>query len=488
MTSHLDPSIQGFVESCSQRQPCFSVPASNIQIMQQPREFYKCLLDMISRAENNIFLSSLYIGSKEGELVESLHRALDTKPTLRIHLLLDYNRSTRPGSDSTARILLPLLKEFPDRICVSLFRSPKLKGLMAKLVPPRFNEGWGTWHPKIYGVDTEVMLSGANLNESYFTNRQDRYIHFNQPSLAKYCQEFLRASSAFTYRLIPDASTSEGYRTHWSQSAVHPQRMEPLVQSILSDFQLRWRKQSLEALDLQRDSASGATDNTLIMPVIQGGQFGLHEEEEALSSLFEGLAQYRKNSSSSSKAYNGPLIDFTTGYFGIYSEYCKLIIQSSLRYRIICSSPKANGFYGSKGVSGRLPEGYTLLEQRFMRQVRQAGLEWLHDHETCLEGPAVQLNEWEREGWTYHAKGVWLRPNPSADPCLTLFGSTNLNSRSANLDTELSFILATGSSDLRRRLGSEVDGLREHSHAWHGAERRVRLGTKALVGLVGGFL
>ncbi len=81
-----------------------------------------------------------------------------------------------------------------------------------------------------------------------------------------------------------------------------------------------------------------------------------------------------------------------------------------------------------------------------------------------------------------------MRPNPSADPCLTLFGSTNLNSRSANLDTELSFILATASSDLRRRLGSEVDGLRAYSHAWRGAERRVRLGTKALVGLVGGFL
>lgn len=92
--------------------------------------------------------------------MDSLHRALHTKPTLRIHLLLDYNRSTRPGSESTARILLPLLNKFPDRIRISLFRSPKLKGLMAKLVPPRFNEGWGTWHPKIYGVDTEVMLSG----------------------------------------------------------------------------------------------------------------------------------------------------------------------------------------------------------------------------------------------------------------------------------------------------------------------------------------
>ena len=75
-------------------------------------------------------------------------------------MLLDLNRSTRPGPDSTASLLIPLLKEYPERVRISLFRSPKLKGWMAKFVPPRYNEGWGTWHPKIYGVDDEVIISG----------------------------------------------------------------------------------------------------------------------------------------------------------------------------------------------------------------------------------------------------------------------------------------------------------------------------------------
>jgi hypothetical protein len=42
-----------------------------------------------------------------------------------------------------------------------MFRSPRLRGIMAKIVPPRFNEGWGTWHAKIYGVDDEVIISGC---------------------------------------------------------------------------------------------------------------------------------------------------------------------------------------------------------------------------------------------------------------------------------------------------------------------------------------
>jgi CDP-diacylglycerol--glycerol-3-phosphate 3-phosphatidyltransferase len=53
-----------------------------------------------------------------------------------------------------------LLKDFPDRCHVSLFRSPKLKGVFSNLIPPRFNEGFGTWHAKIYGADDTVMISG----------------------------------------------------------------------------------------------------------------------------------------------------------------------------------------------------------------------------------------------------------------------------------------------------------------------------------------
>jgi CDP-diacylglycerol---glycerol-3-phosphate 3-phosphatidyltransferase len=71
---------------------------------------------------------------------------------------------------------------------------------------------------------------------------------------------------------------------------------------------------------------------------------------------------------------------------------------------------------------------------------------------------------------------------------LTLFGSTNLNSRSANLDTELSFVLMTSSDVLRKRLQREVDELRKFAGPWRGGERKVRCGTKAIVRVVGGML
>lgn len=149
---------------------------------------------------------------------------------------------------------------------------------------------------------------------------------------------------------------------------------------------------------------------------------------------------------------------------------------------------KANGFYGSRGVSGRIPEGYTLLEQRFRRKVRDAGRSWQGDQ------GGVQLQEWDREGWTYHAKGLWISPTHNERPVLTLFGSTNLNSRSANLDTELAFVMLTPVSEnedvvrLRKDLDAEIQGLRTYAIPWKGEQRKVRMGTKALVALVGGML
>lgn len=57
-------------------------------------------------------------------------------------------------------MLAPLVKQFGERVEVRMYHTPGLTGLAKKYVPPRFNEGWGLQHMKIYGVDDEVILSG----------------------------------------------------------------------------------------------------------------------------------------------------------------------------------------------------------------------------------------------------------------------------------------------------------------------------------------
>lgn len=40
-----------------------------------------------------------------------------------------------------------------------------------------------------------------------------------------------------------------------------------------------------------------------------------------------------------------------------------------------------------------------------MRAVRDARREWVPQDHDGEQHPGVQLHEWERAGWTYHAKG-----------------------------------------------------------------------------------
>ncbi|TFY62697.1 hypothetical protein EVJ58_g3693 [Rhodofomes roseus] len=318
------------------------------------------------------------------------------------------------------------------------------------------------------------MVVSANLNTSYFTNRQDRYVQLTgQPELADYCFSFLEQAASFSYSLLPSSTEQDAYVLSWPHKDSHPHHFEPKAERILTAFQEAQKTRAshkLASLLSGPSSAQGDTD-VIVVPIIQAGQFNVREEERCLAMLFQHLSE----PSSPTSHYDGPLVDLTSGYFGLYKPYQSHVINSPVACRVLAASSKANGFYGSRGVSGRIPEGYTVLERRFMKAVRAARREWPPEQplEDRIES-GVQLSEWEREGWTYHAKGIWLRPTPSAHPCLTLFGSTNLNSRSANIDTELSFMLVTTSPGLRARLAEEVDGLRSHAYPWRGAERRVR--------------
>ncbi|PFH48385.1 hypothetical protein AMATHDRAFT_196706 [Amanita thiersii Skay4041] len=537
-TWNLHPSIQEFTSTLAKRQPGFLVRPNDIRFLSKPREFYTLLLNMIRNAQSRIFLSSLYIGSSESELISTLDAALSRNPDLKLHLQLDLNRSTRPGQSSTATILLPLLRRFPSQVHVSMFRSPALRGMAAELVPPRFNEGWGTWHAKIYGVDDDVVISGANLNKSYFTNRQDRYVHIkNQPQVAQYCLSFLETVSSFSFRLLPAGTsmpyssqysmTRGDYTLHWLKPDTHPHRIHKKAQSALTMFQASHHSKLSDSVMAEGRtemaklkptkqppsfSESIADPRVMLFPVIQAGQFNICEEEAALQSLFRYLSSFKP----AGMSLDRPLLDLTSGYFGLYKLYLDLILKSNIDTRIVCSAPKANGFYGSNGISGRIPEGYTYLEQRFMKAVLDAGRSWVAERDG--EGRGVQLSEWERDGWTYHAKGIWLSPSPQSPPILTMFGSTNLNSRSAHLDTELSFIMAIPSEqqttgvqsterrglrtpsfdgsteadaslwELRRQLQSEVQQIREHTDDWKGGKRHVRPLTKLIVHLVKGML
>ena len=157
-------------------------------------------------------------------------------------------------------------------------------------------------------------------------------------------------------------------------------------------------------------------NSVVILPVIQARQFDIREEEECLQQLFYHLdpARFRDTTPDFQ-----PLLNLTSGYFGLSELHKNLILRAHVPTSIICASPEvrilshpirllahcrhlqANGFYASKGISSRIPEGYTWLEQRFMAAVRAS-----QPQDSGSVPGSVELKEWNRQGWTYHAKGA----------------------------------------------------------------------------------
>jgi CDP-diacylglycerol--glycerol-3-phosphate 3-phosphatidyltransferase len=128
--------------------------------------------------------------------------------------------------------------------------------------------------------------------------------------------------------------------------------------------------------------------------MIQAGVLNVREEEATLDKVFttaDSIAQSEKD---------GVRVDLTSGYFGLYNKYKQALLESSAPCHVVAASPQANGFYKSAGVSKLIPDGYTLLEARFHRDLVRHGRDWDEEKKT-----GVELAEWMKDGWTYHAKG-----------------------------------------------------------------------------------
>ncbi|KAI5308169.1 CDP-diacylglycerol--glycerol-3-phosphate 3-phosphatidyltransferase, partial [Ascosphaera atra] len=117
----------------------------------------------ILSAKRRIYLSTLYIGNAEYDLILAISTALKNNPDLKVSILTDALRGTRESPKSScASLLAGLVKEHgSERVEIRMFHTPKFRGLKKKIVPKRINEGWGLQHMKLYGIDDEIILSGC---------------------------------------------------------------------------------------------------------------------------------------------------------------------------------------------------------------------------------------------------------------------------------------------------------------------------------------
>lgn len=368
-----------------------------------------------------------------------------------------------------------------DRVDVRMYHTPNLTGTRKAILPKRINEGWGLQHMKLYGIDDEIIMSGANLSNDYFTNRQDRYHVFKSQQITDYFGTLYRKVCDMSYRVMP-SDKAGGFAMEWPQTNLQP--------APLDDPQgyIKAATKELEPLAKPPSSQIEKTSNsdTQVYPLLQLTPLlkpDTSTELPAVTGILRKLG---------TPEFAGSKWTFTAGYFNMTPEVRQLLLQSNpASATVVAASPWANGFYGSKGVSGMLPAAYTHLSKQFLNAVRQQGL-----------SDRISVKEWRRgtvntsEGWTYHAKGIWITLPGQQHPSISLVGSSNYTKRSYSLDLEANTLIVTSNPDLQKRLGEEQQWLQEYATPmtrddYAKTERRVGLHVRIamwIVTLVGGAL
>lgn len=409
-----------------------------------------------------------------------------------------------------------------------MFHTPNLTGLRKKCIPQRINEGWGLLHMKLYGIDDEVMLSGANLSIDYFTDRQDRYHIFSSKEITDYFRRIHSGICGISYSILPDGNSQAGYSMVWPASNAGSSPVEDPT-----EYRTHAAKVLKPLIAPPPSVQKPPVGDTIVYPLLQLTPLLKPEDTStelpAMLTILRSLnpksdhlqASAKETlapSSSASSSVPMPSLTnaswtFTSGYFNTPPFLRDLLLSTNpARGTVIAASPWANGFYGSKGVSGMLPAAYTLLGKQFLWAIQKRGL-----------GDKVKLMEWRRGtvgepgGWTYHAKGFWVTlageewssPADGAAPAqghkqaerlvgpsLTIVGSSNYTKRSYELDLEANACVLTRNPALMRRLAEEEQWLQKYAKEvdngeFERIERRVGLHVRIamkIVTLLGGAL
>jgi CDP-diacylglycerol--glycerol-3-phosphate 3-phosphatidyltransferase len=64
----------------------------------------------------------------------------------------------------------------------------------------------------------------------------------------------------------------------------------------------------------------------------------------------------------------------------------------------------------------------------------------------------IVVREYDRDSWSYHAKGLWLYHSEMKNLLITLIGSPNFGYRSSSRDLEAQIALITTDPNLQKKI------------------------------------
>eukprot|EP00956_Cyclotella_meneghiniana_P022367 scaffold42263_cov52-Cyclotella_meneghiniana.AAC.1 len=299
-----------------------------------PSDFHAHLCNRIRRAQDRVILASLYIGvgsdrsqksidssdenvCKEDELLHALNAAASNRNIKKIQILLDANRALRHVSYTTNKSaqshstdlrskktysaksvhhhLKPFLQQSGGNRNNGVFLFPVNDFQLCSILPSPLGEVAGVFHIKAYIIDNELILSGANLSEEYFTNRLDRYMSFidGGAGLVNFYADLcdILCKYAFKYK---DEKHGNAKMSKIFVSDNDSVKKKELEQSLMELFS----GEKIDSLDANKQTTSSTEPVAYAIPTLQvprsflGRQMQLYSDAEATRHLIQAALDH----------------------------------------------------------------------------------------------------------------------------------------------------------------------------------------------------
>eukprot|EP01060_Flectonema_neradi_P017545 TRINITY_DN2440_c0_g2_i1.p1 TRINITY_DN2440_c0_g2~~TRINITY_DN2440_c0_g2_i1.p1 ORF type:complete len:520 (+),score=72.92 TRINITY_DN2440_c0_g2_i1:107-1666(+) len=416
--------LQRMVEQVSVSTPCFGIKGSDVEILSSPKEFYESLLKEIATAEERIYIAALYLGVSDycRKITQALGHRLKTNSHLKVTAVFDYGRGMRTENGiSVLDLFADLVEKYRERIDIRLFMVP-LCGAIFRHAPATIREIAGVQHMKATVIDDKVMITGANLNDDYFTNRQDRYMWVRSKPVSDWVSELLGTIAGMSFECLVNKENRLG--PLYPENVSHPVWSGPSPSPVHEFSDEMYER--LSSLLYKCENVIPPDSDTLVFPFIQMAAIGLHHEFDNLIKILETVPMQCS-------------LTLSSAYPNLTPKLSKAIRDCAASdVTLIAPAEDASGFHGARGAKGLVPPSYTSFLSSVVTKYWQRT-------STCI-------SLWSKHGWTYHGKGAWF-------PGGTLIGSSNFGYRSDTLDAELQFLIITQSVALQRKLDSELANL-----------------------------
>ena len=477
-----------------------------------PSDFHSHLCQKIRHAQERVILASLYIGvgsrhdisqqmgeiSKEDQFLQSLYVAASNEKIKQMQIILDANRAMRKVSltdkrnagqshddsnqegkslsSNSADTVLSALKPFIERIeggdhskgsdNNGLFLFPVNDQRLCTILPSPLDEVAGVFHIKAYLVDDELILSGANLSEEYFSNRLDRYMLFTNGGggLVDFYADLCDALCSYSIKY-------DGQSTLLSTQNNDSRKKQQLESSLTRLFVDEAPTTIPDSCDDAASSPVAYAVPTFQMPgSYLRRPFQFQSDNNATRDLL--LAAVESDQAMSvrlSSAYLNltPRLRSILTMFGNRRGGAPYVLTAGAMSHGFAPKKNINSNQNNIGLVGRIKAS---IPNAFLTLVREASQSLI----SC--GGKILL--YERPGWTFHAKGVWITANDtdtsrreliddSASVVSTIIGSGNYGVRSEDLDVESNCIIVFNeqrkSKSIQQYVANEWNSMCEQS-------------------------